>query len=177
MRIYTADAQLYTFYRHNEHVHEVWKASCIIVALASQLFFPSIALKRNAGEQKPATGPCYDCCWKQYCRIRGRGYVQAPAGPLMLSLQYLLHHVIDGYLDLDTVQLLDGDFQLISRIRKLSDTTKDKLVFTVSSETIVPCAGKVVLAVSTPTQVLRYILIFTTTFLASANSQTQPKTS
>ena len=39
---------------------------------------------------------------------------------------------IDGYLDLDTVQLLDGDFQLISRIRKLSDTTKDKLVFTVS---------------------------------------------
>ena len=38
---------------------------------------------------------------------------------------------IDGYLDLDTVQLLDGDFQLISRIRKLSDTTKDKLVFTV----------------------------------------------
>ncbi|CAI8015511.1 Glycerophosphocholine acyltransferase 1 [Geodia barretti] len=39
----------------------------------------------------------------------------------------------DGYLDLDTVQLLDGDFQLISRIRKLSDTTKDKLVFTIFS--------------------------------------------
>ena len=38
----------------------------------------------------------------------------------------------DGYLDVDTVELLDKDFQIIANIRKLSDTTRDKLVFTVS---------------------------------------------
>ena len=36
-----------------------------------------------------------------------------------------------GYLDVDMVDLLDKDFQIMANIRKLSNTTRDKLVFTV----------------------------------------------
>lgn len=38
-----------------------------------------------------------------------------------------------GYLDVDMVNLLDDDFQIMTNIRKLSDTTRDKLIFTVCS--------------------------------------------
>ena len=44
----------------------------------------------------------------------------------------------DGYLDVDTVELRDEDFPIIAHIRRLSDTTRDKLVFTVRSLTLLP---------------------------------------
>jgi hypothetical protein len=45
--------------------------------------------------------------------------------------------ILDGYLDVDMVNLIDDDFTIAANIRNLSDTTWDKLAFTIFTVNIV----------------------------------------